>query len=99
MTPILSSSPSSGVLVPFSALIKQVPPPFDKEFTGGAGQVIHDKFIVIDFNDANPVVFTELGRAGPLFRAHQASASSVRQGIYWRRGTSHPRQVHRDRFQ
>src|ERR1035441_2580124 len=58
MTPILSSSPSSGVLVPFSALIKQVPPPFDKEFTGGAGQVIHDKFIVIDFNDANPVVFT-----------------------------------------
>jgi phosphatidylserine/phosphatidylglycerophosphate/cardiolipin synthase-like enzyme len=47
-----------GQLVPFSALVKQVPPPFDKEFTGGAGQVIHDKFIVIDFNDANPVVFT-----------------------------------------
>ena len=47
-----------GVLVPFAALIKQVPPPFDQEVTGGAGQVIHDKFIVIDFNDANPVVFT-----------------------------------------
>ena len=47
-----------GVLVPFSALIKQVPPPFDKEVTGGPGQVIHDKFIVIDFNDSNPVVFT-----------------------------------------
>jgi len=47
-----------GVLVPFSALIKQVPPPFDKEFSGGAGQVIHDKFIVIDFNGDNPVVFT-----------------------------------------
>ena len=47
-----------GQLVPFSALVKQVPPPFDKEFTGGAGQVIHDKFIVIDFNDTNPVVFT-----------------------------------------
>jgi hypothetical protein len=47
-----------GQLVPFSALVKQVPPPFDKEFTGGAGQVIHDKFIVIDFNDENPVVFT-----------------------------------------
>jgi hypothetical protein len=47
-----------GQLVPFAALVKQVPPPFDKEFTGGAGQVIHDKFIVIDFNDANPVVFT-----------------------------------------
>ena len=38
--------------------MKQVPPPFDREFTDGAGQVIHDKFIVIDFNDANPVVFT-----------------------------------------
>ena len=47
-----------GQLVPFSALVKQVPAPFDKEFTGGAGQVIHDKFIVIDFNDENPVVFT-----------------------------------------
>jgi hypothetical protein len=47
-----------GQLVPFEALVKQVPPPFDKEFTGGAGQVIHDKFIVIDFNDTNPVVFT-----------------------------------------
>ena len=47
-----------GQLVPFSALVKQVPPPFDKEFTGGAGQVIHDKFIVIDFNDENLVVFT-----------------------------------------
>jgi PLD-like domain len=47
-----------GVLVPFAALIKNVPPPFNQEFTGGPGQVIHDKFIVIDFNDKNPVVFT-----------------------------------------
>jgi phosphatidylserine/phosphatidylglycerophosphate/cardiolipin synthase-like enzyme len=47
-----------GQLVPFSALAKQVPPPFDKETAGGAGQVIHDKFIVIDFNSDNPVVFT-----------------------------------------
>ena len=47
-----------GVLIPFAALIKHVPPPFDKEFTGGPGQVIHDKFIVVDFNDKNPVVFT-----------------------------------------
>ncbi len=45
-----------GVLVPFAALIKNVPPPFNQEFTGGPGQVIHDKFIVIDFNDKNPVV-------------------------------------------
>ena len=46
-----------GVLVPFSSLAKPMPP-FDKETSGGPGQVIHDKFIVIDFNDANPVVFT-----------------------------------------
>jgi hypothetical protein len=44
--------------VPFAALIKHVPPPFSAEFTGGPGQVIHDKFIVVDFNDKNPVVFT-----------------------------------------
>jgi hypothetical protein len=47
-----------GVLVPFAALIKNVPSPFNQEFTGGPGQVIHDKFIVIDFDDKNPMVFT-----------------------------------------
>jgi phosphatidylserine/phosphatidylglycerophosphate/cardiolipin synthase-like enzyme len=47
-----------GRLVPFAALIKNVPPPFDKEVTGGLGQVIHDKFIVVDFNGPNPIVFT-----------------------------------------
>lgn len=47
-----------GVLVPFATLMKQVPPPFDKEFDGGPGQTIHDKFVVIDFNDASPQVFT-----------------------------------------
>ncbi|MFC0181781.1 phospholipase D-like domain-containing protein [Pseudarcicella hirudinis] len=26
--------------------------------SGGMGQVIHDKFIVVDFNSSNPVVFT-----------------------------------------
>jgi len=46
-----------GQLVPFSALTKPLPP-FDQEITGGPGQVIHDKFIVIDFNGDNPVVFT-----------------------------------------
>jgi phosphatidylserine/phosphatidylglycerophosphate/cardiolipin synthase-like enzyme len=47
-----------GILVPFATLAKQVPPPFNKEFDGGPGQTIHDKFVVIDFNDANPMVFT-----------------------------------------
>jgi hypothetical protein len=47
-----------GLLVPFAALDKHVPPPFTQEWRGGMGQVIHDKFIVIDFNDTNPIVFT-----------------------------------------
>ena len=47
-----------GVLVPFAFLKQHVPPPFDQEFSGGLGQVIHDKFIVVDFNGPNPVVFT-----------------------------------------
>ncbi|HEX5415576.1 MAG TPA: phospholipase D-like domain-containing protein [Chloroflexota bacterium] len=40
-----------------AALVKHVPPPFGKEFTGGMGQVIHHKFVVCDFNGDNPVVF------------------------------------------
>jgi phosphatidylserine/phosphatidylglycerophosphate/cardiolipin synthase-like enzyme len=47
-----------GVLVPFAALDKNVPPPFVKEWRGGMGEVIHDKFIVIDFNSDHPVVIT-----------------------------------------
>lgn len=46
-----------GVLVPFAALSQQVPANFRKETAGGQGQVIHHKFIVVDFNDTNPVVF------------------------------------------
>jgi phosphatidylserine/phosphatidylglycerophosphate/cardiolipin synthase-like enzyme len=49
---------ANGILVPFSFLSKQVPPPFDQEVSGGMGQVIHDKFVVVDFNDTTPVVFT-----------------------------------------
>jgi len=49
---------ATGLLVPFSFLDKQVPPPFAQEFSGGMGQVIHDKFVVVDFNDSEPVVFT-----------------------------------------
>ena len=35
-----------------------MPEPFKKEFDGGAGMHIHDKFVVVDFNAANPTVFT-----------------------------------------
>ncbi|MDD2890640.1 MAG: phospholipase D-like domain-containing protein [bacterium] len=44
--------------VPFSYLKDKVPYPFRAEFSGGMGQVVHDKFIVIDFNSSAPVVFT-----------------------------------------
>jgi hypothetical protein len=46
-----------GLLVPFSFLSHFVPEPFVKEWNGGMGQVIHHKFVVVDFNDATPVVF------------------------------------------
>lgn len=49
---------SSGVLVPFSYIKNQSHPPFDQEMPGGSGIVIHDKFVVVDFNGPNPVVFT-----------------------------------------
>ncbi len=48
----------SQVLVPFAFLHGNVPPPFDAETDGGPGQVIHNKFVVVDFNGANPAVFT-----------------------------------------
>ncbi len=48
----------NGVLVPFGYLHGQVRPPFNEEVSGGFGQVIHNKFIVIDFNHSHPIVFT-----------------------------------------
>jgi hypothetical protein len=49
---------SSGVLTSFAFLKRQVPRQFQAEWGGGMGQVIHDKFIVVDFNDHTPLVFT-----------------------------------------
>jgi phosphatidylserine/phosphatidylglycerophosphate/cardiolipin synthase-like enzyme len=47
----------NGVLVDFECLKGHVPPPFQEEWSGGMGQVIHHKFAVVDFNDGVPVVF------------------------------------------
>jgi hypothetical protein len=47
----------NGVLVAFQALKGNIPPTFQEEWSGGMGQVIHHKFAVVDFNDAEPVVF------------------------------------------
>ncbi len=49
---------SEGVIVPFSFLKQNVPSPFQEEIDGGFGQVIHNKFVVVDFNGPNPAVFT-----------------------------------------
>lgn len=51
-------SSQHGAFAAFSYLADQVPDPFRKEFSGGMGQVIHDKFVVVDFNGDNPAVFT-----------------------------------------
>lgn len=51
-------SDQHGEFAAFSFLDKKVPPPFNMETSGGMGQVIHDKFVVVDFNGAKPVVFT-----------------------------------------
>lgn len=56
-----------GILVPFGFLSKQVPAPFRTEWNGGRGQVIHHKFVVVDFNGDSPVVYTgssNLARGG-----------------------------------
>ena len=54
----VSKPDGQQVLVPFAFLKDNVPPPFDQETDGGPGQVIHNKFVVVDFNGANPAVFT-----------------------------------------
>jgi len=48
---------ANGLLVPFGYLKAHVPEPFRTEWNGGMGQVIHHKFVVVDFNGDNPLVF------------------------------------------
>jgi phospholipase D-like protein len=55
---VQSPNGAMGEVTSFAALTKNVPWPFTKEFSGGAGMHIHDKFVVVDFNAANPTVFT-----------------------------------------
>jgi hypothetical protein len=52
-----SQSGTNGILVPFGYLKAHVPIPFRAEWNGGMGQVIHHKFVVVDFNDEQPQVF------------------------------------------
>jgi hypothetical protein len=52
-----SGDPEGGTFIPFSYLKDHVPPPFSEEWSGGAGQVIHHKFVVTDFNGETPLAF------------------------------------------
>ena len=52
-------------IVPFAYLDKHVPKPFQNEWSGGSGRHIHHKFVVCDFNGANPVVFTGSSNLSP----------------------------------
>ena len=54
---VTASGRPDSPFIPFAYLADNVPAPFRQEWSGGAGQVIHHKFVVVDFNDANPVVF------------------------------------------
>lgn len=54
---VQSGDGAMGDVVPFGFLKDKVPWPFSKEWSGGAGMHIHHKFIVLDFNGDNPMVF------------------------------------------
>lgn len=53
----VQASGHPSTFIPFAFLKEKVPQPFRPEIGGGAGQVIHHKFVVVDFNDSDPVVF------------------------------------------
>src|SRR5262249_34299052 len=55
---IFTAGSPNGTVVPFAYLSQHVPAPFVEEWRGGAGQVIHHKFVVVDFNGPNPKLFT-----------------------------------------
>lgn len=51
--------PNGNPPIAFPApLLKDVPPPFDQEATGGNGTRLHHKFVVIDFNKPTACVYT-----------------------------------------
>ena len=55
---VFKAGSNRAKVIPFAYLKDKVPAPFKAEFGGGTGQVIHHKFVVVDFDDSDPVVFT-----------------------------------------
>lgn len=52
------TAPSTdSVFIPFEYLHEKVPDPFKAEIRGGSGMVIHNKFVIVDFNGEDPVVY------------------------------------------
>lgn len=45
-------------LLPFAYLASNAPAPFRSEWAGNAGNMVHNQFVVTDFNGANPTVYT-----------------------------------------
>lgn len=54
---VKAADAADPVFIPFGYLKSKVPPPFKAEYSGGSGQVIHHKFVVVDFNGDAPAVF------------------------------------------
>lgn len=50
-------SDANSAITSFNFLQNNVPAPFQAEWRGGPGQVIHHKFIVCDFNSDSPIAF------------------------------------------
>ncbi|TFY91443.1 hypothetical protein DYL59_05680 [Pseudomonas kairouanensis] len=45
-------------LLPFAYLSSNAPAPFKAEWSGNAGNMVHNKFVVTDFNGTRPTVYT-----------------------------------------
>ena len=61
----LQKPDGTRAIVPFAYLDSHVPPPFQGEWSGGAGRHIHHKFVVCDFNGSNPMVFAGSSNLSP----------------------------------
>jgi hypothetical protein len=72
---VQSPDGAMGDLTSFAVLTKNVPAPFTKEFGGGVGMHIHDKFVVVDFNGENPTVFS--GSSNLAAGGEQANGDSL----------------------